>query len=105
MREDKTITGIEAIRRMRLIGKVPDAHFVLIHFTCNIHKRTGGELRKVEMCRLRKSLPDKTFHIDSDLYLTYTDLMTDEPRMCFKKLIRWVAFPTDYKLLKVNWFE
>lgn len=98
------ISGPEAIRRMRLISKVKDSSFTLIHFTCNLKKQTGGELRKVECATLRPALPEGLTRVDPDHYLTYVDVSLDEPRMCWKKLIRFVAFPPDYQLLKVDWF-
>lgn len=105
MEAQKTISGPEAIRRMRLITKVKDSYFTLIHFTANLKKQTGGELRKVERCTLRPALPDGLTRVDPDHYLTYVDASTDEPRMCWKKLIRYVAFPPNYELLKVDWFN
>ena len=42
--------------------------------------------------------------VDPDHYLTYVISDTDEPRMCWKKLLRFVAFPPRYELLKVDWF-
>lgn len=105
METQKTISGPEAIRRMRLISKVKNASFTLIHFTCNLPKRSGGQLRKVEHCTLRPALPDGATKVNPDHYLTYVDASTDAPRMCWKKLIRYVAFPPDYKLLKVDWFN
>lgn len=105
MEAQKTITGPEALRRMRLITKVKDSYFTLIHFTANLKKQTGGELRKVERCRLRPALPEGLTRVDPDHYLTYVDVSADEPRMCWKKLIRYVAFPPDYELLKVDWFN
>lgn len=104
MKTESVISGAEAIRRMRLISRVPDAYFTLIHLTCNLKKRTGGQLRKAEHCRLRAALPEKVTKIDPDHYLTYVLTDNDEPRMCFKKLIRYVAFPPDFKLQKVDWF-
>lgn len=104
METQQVISGPEAIRRMRLISKVKDVYFTLIHFTCNLQKQTGGELRKVERCQLRPALPDGVTKVDPDHYLTYIDVSIDEPRMCWKKLIRFVAFPPDYQLLKVDWF-
>jgi hypothetical protein len=101
----QTITGTEALRRMRLLTKAPAAHFVLVHLTCNTVTGAGGETRKVERCHLRPALPDGVTKIDPDHYLTYTDGDLDEPRMCFKKLVRFVGFPPHYKLLKVDWFE
>lgn len=49
--------------------------------------------------------PRRTYPGGSGHYLTYVDASADEPRMCWKKLIRYVAFPPDYELLKVDWFN
>jgi hypothetical protein len=102
--EQKTITGTEALRRARLISKTKDAHFLLVHLTCNLKEGTGGEMRVVRRCRLRPSLRAGVTKIDPDHYLPYTDCDLDEPRECFKKLVRLVAFPPDYETLKVDWF-
>lgn len=104
MRKEQIISGAEAIRRMRLISKMKDETFTLIHFTWNMKTRVGGELRKVEHCRLRPAMPEKVTKVDPDHYLTYTIADLDEPRMCWKKLLRFVAFPPRYELLKVDWF-
>lgn len=104
MRKEQVISGAEAIRRMRLISRMKDETFTLIHFTCNLKTGKGGELRKVEHCRLRAALPEKVTKVDPDHYLTYVISDIDEPRMCWKKLIRFVAFPPRYDLFKVDWF-
>jgi hypothetical protein len=102
----ETITGTQAINRMRNLRLVNDATFTLIHISCKLTTGECGTIVKHERCRLRKSLPDKRFKTaDSDHYLTYEDVDTGEPKMCFKILIRFVAFPPDYRLLKVTWFE
>lgn len=105
MEKQKTISGSEAMRRMRLVGKVRNASFTLIHFTCNLKQRTGGQLRKVEHCVLRPSMPAGKTKVDPDHYLTYADVSADTPRICWKKLIRYVAFPPQYELLKIDWFN
>ncbi len=104
MNQANEISGTEAIHRMRLLKKVPGAHFTLIHLTCNLRKRTTGGMRKVERCRLRASMRSDQAETDPDHYLPYEDLDTEEPRQCFKKLIRYVGFPPTYKLQRVNWF-
>ena len=102
----ETIPGGEAIRRMRILKSVPGAEFKMIFITCDYKKRTApGELRKVEHARLRASLPKEVFETDSDLYLPYMDLEVNEARMCFKKLIREVAFPPGWEWMKVEWFS
>lgn len=101
----KTISGPEAIARMRELRHKKNAHFELQHITFNQKRNETEGIRHVQHCRLRPALPDEKFYPNADLYLTYIDLDIKEPRMCFKKLIRFVAFPPDFKLLKVKWFN
>lgn len=100
----KEISGSEAIARMREIRHNKKLSFELHHLTYNHATGETHGLRVVSRCRLRPSLPKETFALPSDLYLPYTDLDTGEPKTCYKKLIRAVAFPPKHKLLKVNWF-
>ena len=99
------ISGSEAIAIMRKLRKEKKSHFLMHHLTYNEKKDKTNGLRVVSKCRLRAALPDEVFKMDSDLYLPYTDLDLHEARMAFKKLIRIVAFPPHFKLLKVNWFK
>jgi hypothetical protein len=99
----QTISGADAIYRMRNLRLVNDASFTLVHISCNLKTRECGEVVKHDRCRLRKSPGDLT--VNSDHYLAYEDTDTGEPKMCFKKLIRHAAFPPDYELLKVSWFN
>lgn len=101
----KEISGTEAIARMRQIRHRHENSFTLHHLTWNEAKREAKGLRVVERCRLRPALPNEKFSLPGDLYLPYMDLDIGEPRNCFKKLIRFVAFPPRYELLKVNWFQ
>ncbi len=105
METRKNISGTEAIRRARNLKFVAGASFTLIHLTCNLKTGECGELVKVERCRVRPSLRKDTFRLNGDLYFTYEDLDTGQPKMCFKKLMRYIAFPPDYELLKINWFD
>jgi hypothetical protein len=101
----ETITGTEAIQKMRALRNDENVHFLLMHHTFDRRKKTSDGLRKVEQCRLRPSLPDEIFDTDSDLYLPYYDLLAKKNGMCFKILMRFCAFPPDYKVLKINWFN
>ena len=103
--EIQSITGEEAIRRARNLKGVPNAHFTLIHITCNLKTKECGEISKTERCRCRPSLREDTFQTDGDLYFTYEDLDTGQPKMCFKRLIRYIAFPPSFELYRVNWFD
>lgn len=105
MESQKTISGSEAIRRARNLKFVPDAYFTLLHLTCNLTTNKSGQLVKVDKCRVRPSLREDTFQLDGDLYFPYEDLDTGEPKMCFKKLMRYIGFPPNYELLKIDWFD
>ena len=100
----KEISGTEAIAKMREIRHRQEVSFSLHHLTFNAATNETKGLRVVERCRLRPSLPNERFAMPGDLYLPYMDLDLNEPRTCFKKLIRFVAFPPRHELLKVNWF-
>lgn len=101
----KTISGAEALARMRQIRHDPSAHFVLHHLTYNHDKDSTNGLRIVNKARLRPALPQDVFRFTSELYLTYYDIEKDEAKMCFKKLMRCVAFAPDFELMKVDWFN
>ena len=102
---NKTISGNEALRKARELKNIPGACFSLIHLTCNLKTKKCGETVKAERCRVRPALREDTFQLDGDLYFTYEDLNTGEPKMCFRKLMRYIGFPPDYELLKIDWFN
>lgn len=89
---------------MRQLKGDDKPHFILHHLTWNQTKEEANGMRIVSQCKLRSGMSDK-FQYDADLYLPYTDMEIGEPRFCFKKLIRYVAFPPEYKLMKVSWFK
>jgi hypothetical protein len=93
MENHPTISGTETIRRARNLKYVPGASFTLIHLTCNFKTKDFGQAVKCERCRVRPALREDTFQLDGDLYFTYEDLDTGEPKMCFKRLMRYIGFP------------
>ena len=100
----ETITGKEAINKMRLIRGLPKETFGLIFFTNSRAKGDNwGEKRKYEHCRLRTAENREGLEVQSDHYLYFTDCDTDSPKMCWKKLIRQVRFGNIW--YKVNWFD
>ncbi|NDV45807.1 hypothetical protein D0T49_01920 [Paludibacter sp. 221] len=101
----KTITGTEAIQRARNLKFIPGAYFTLMHLTCNEKTNDIGRMVKHDRCRVRPALRQDTFRLDGDLYFTYEDLDTNEAKMCFKRLMRYIAFPPDYEMLKIDWFH
>lgn len=101
----REIAGTEAIARMRQLRHSEHLHFEMHHLTYNHATDDTKGLRSVTRCRLRPALPKETFAAPADLYLPYMDLDLNEPRTCFKKLVRMVAFPPTFEVLKVNWFK
>ncbi|MBN1989373.1 MAG: hypothetical protein JW783_08260 [Bacteroidales bacterium] len=99
------ISGSAAIERMRNLKKVPNATFGLIFITCDLNRKEHGQIRKYERCRLRAAMVDEALAVSSDHYLYFEDMDTEQPRQCFKKLVRWVCFPPSNEWLKVNWFN
>lgn len=88
---------------MRQLKHKKGTWFTLHHLTWNERKQETTGMRVVERCRLRTALPDDVFTREADMYLPYLDLDKNEPRMCYRKLIRYVAFPPDFEILKVKW--
>ena len=105
MQTEKIIAGAEAIRWARNLKYVPGAWFSLVHITCSMKTGKCGEISNHPRCRVRPSLKEETFHLDGDMYFTDQDLDRGEPRMCFKKLMRYIGFPPDYDLQKISWLD
>lgn len=102
----ETITGGEAIARMRMVSKVEGLTFGMVFVGCDYRRRETTGIHKVENARLRPALKKETFQTaNSDMYLPYFDMDAKEARMCFKKLIRMVAFPPRMEWMDVKWFE
>lgn len=101
----ESITGANAIEKMRRLKSVPDAVFGIIFLTADRNRSKYGERRKYEKCRLRPAMRDEGLSVSADHYLFFEDMETNEARQCFKKLIRQVSFPPDYKWITIKWFE
>jgi len=102
------IPGYEALNRMRAMRHNEASYFVMHHLTWNEKRQQTDGMRVVRKCRVRRSLPDEKMQPDSDLFLPYTDLIlpkNDQNRMCRKRCIRYVQFPPEYVLTKVDWFK
>jgi len=100
------ITGIEAHKKMQAMRFDEETFFEMHHLTYSSSKDETSGMRIVKRCRLRKALPKEfSENIDPDMIVPYIDLETDELRMCYKHLIRKVAFPLDFKLLSVKWYD
>lgn len=104
MEKPVTIDGPTAMHNAREISKLPGGCFTIAFFP---YSRTRGEagasLVVKEHCRWRTQLPKERFSVDGDNLLLFTD-QDGEPRMCWRILIRFMAFPWDgYKLHKIDW--
>jgi len=98
------ITGTDAINKMRELRAVPGQAFGIVFITCNLSTHQNcGQFRKIERCRLRTAMIDEGLNVSADHYLYFTDVDTDEPKQCFKKLIRKVCFNNNWFIVK--WFE
>ena len=105
MEYENNITGPEAIERMRRINLIPGANFGIKFITCDLNRpEKSGRVDLYPECRLRTARRNEGLSVNSDHYLYFTDLETDEPRQCFKKLIRAVCFSPKYKWYNVKWF-
>jgi hypothetical protein len=104
----QSINGYDALKRMRSMRYSDDFFFVMHHITYNDRRRETDGMRIVKRCRLRPSLPEESMLPHPDLFQPYTDLdaaKINQNRMCRKRCIRYVAFPPDFELLKVDWFS
>ena len=101
----QTITGAEAITRMRNLKLVPGATFGMIFYTCDLTRKEHGEVRKYEHCRVRPAMRDEGLAVSADHYLFFENMDTGEARQCFQKLIRKVCFPPSQEWLTIKWFE
>lgn len=86
------------------ISKLPDGHFTIAFYPYSRTKGTASnKLLTKERCKFRSQLPQERYSVDSDNLFLFTD-KEGEPKMCYRILIRFIAFPQDnYKLHKVEW--
>lgn len=75
--------------------------FLMMHDTWNDTLKQSEGMKTVSKCTLRGSLPADVMSNDSDMYLTYFDNDRQEERVCYKHLIRYVAFAPDFKNYKI----
>lgn len=99
------INGIDAIRKMKEICKLPNGEFTIAFFKYNRTKgMASAKLEVREHCKVRKQLPQEIFQIPSDNYFLFIDKEGNH-KTCYRVLIRFISFPPDNKLIKVKWFH
>ncbi len=100
------ISGIEFLQRARELRHSSDYFFELHHLTWNEKRLQTDGIRVVRRCRLRAALPEDSMKPHPDIFLPYTDIVAakkNQNRMCRKRLVRYTAFPPEFKLVAVDW--
>lgn len=102
--DDVTLKGITAMQWARELSKLPDGCFTVAFFPCSRQRGEASTTLNIkEGCKWRTQLPKERFNVDSENLFLFTD-GDGEPRMCYKILVRFMAFPNDgYKLHKIDW--
>lgn len=101
----KTIKGLDAIRLAQEVSKVPDGSFIVSFYPYNRTKgQASDKLTTREGCKTRAQLPQEVFAIASDNYFCFQD--TDgNPKTCYRILWRFVAFPPEFIMRKIEWLK
>lgn len=104
MEKSFVMNGIDAMQWAREISKLPDGNFKICFFPYSRTRGIAGDKLIVrEHCKYRTQLPQDRFSVDAENYFLFTD-GNEEPKMCYRILIRYMGFPQDgYKLHKINW--
>lgn len=101
----ETMNGHAALQMAKTVTKAGGT-FDISFFPFSRAKPQTGEVELVTFhrCRMRKPLPHDRFDIDGKhFFLFLTE--NDEPKACYRSLIRLMAFSTDNKIKKITWYE
>lgn len=99
----KQINGIDAMRLAQEVSKLPDGTFNVAFFPYNRTKGEAGDQLTVKKgCTYRSQLSQNTFNVDGDNYFLFVDGDGNE-RSCYRLLLRFIAFPPEFEMRKVNW--
>jgi hypothetical protein len=98
------MNGIDALQWARELSKLPQGDFTLCFFPYSRSRGEAGDKLLVrEHCKYRTQLPEECFAASAENYLLFNDA-DGNPKMCYRILVRYMAFPNDgYKLHKINW--
>lgn len=102
----ETIRGIDAIQMAESVSKL-GGDFTISFFPFSRHRKLPDKvcLKTYEHCTCRKPLPHDKFDIDGKHFFLFLTA-ADEPKACYRVLIRYIAFSNDgYKLKRVIWYE
>ena len=101
-----TIKGINAIEMAKSVTKM-GGDFLISFFPFSRKKPQEGMvgMKTLEHCTCRKPLPKDKWDIDGKHFFLFQDAK-DQPKTCYRSLIRYMAFSNDgYKLKRVIWYE
>lgn len=102
---EETISISEAVRLAREVSQLPEPQnrFTICFFPYSRSKGdASAKLVTKEKCTFRTQLPKDVFAIDSDNFFLYSD-SHDNPKACYRVLIRYIGFAVDdYKLRKIK---
>lgn len=102
----ETIKGADAIAMAETVTKT-GGDFTLGFFPFSRKKPVAGKvkMKTYAHCTCRKPLPRDKFDIDGKHFFLFLD-SSQQPKACYRVLIRFIAFSTDgYKLKRVIWYE
>ncbi len=99
----QNIDGIDALRMAEDVSNHKGGSFHVCFYPCNRTKNSASSsLRLIEYCTYRPQLPRNKFDIDADNFFLFKD-KDNYPKTCYRLLLRYIAFPPDFKMRKVNW--
>lgn len=100
-----TIKGTDAIRLAQEVSKLPDGSFNVAFYPCNLASgEASAELRTIKGCKTRKQLPQNKWEADGDAYFLFSDA-DGKPKTSHRILTRFIAFPPNFVLRKINWLK
>ena len=102
--DDVTLKGVDAMRWAKELSKLPNVGFTVVSFPYSrLRNKAVPKLEIKEHSKWRTQLPKERFSVDGENLFLFSD-EHGEPKMCYKILIRYMAFPNDgYKLHKIDW--
>ena len=100
-----SINGIDAIRLAQEVSKLPDGNFKVAFYPCDLAlDEVSARLDIRKNCKARAQMPQDKWEADGDTYFLFSDEKGD-PKTCHRVLLRFIGFPPEYKLRKVEWFK
>ena len=98
------LDGMHALQWARELSKLPGGDFTVMFYPYSRKRdKAGTTLTVKEHCKWRTQWPNEKYDVAPDNLFLFLDENGD-PKMCYRVLIRFMAFSQDgYKLHKINW--